>query len=600
MSAVMRGSVVPLILSLAAGASAQLGVEWVEFEAQPSALGPGVAAISDPNTDADYAVGDLDQDGWLDVVVARKSAGSQLPKRTDVLLMNVGGVLTDQTAAYAQASDVPGDLGFLTPTVHTAVKLADLDGDGWLDVVFSASLSDGDPKALSHPRIYRNLGDDAGGAWLGLVHEGGRIPQLFTVGGLAVAPRFAQFDVGDVGLDGAPDMYFVDHDGTETAISEPSAWDLNDRLLVNDGSGWFIDASSSALTVAQLNSGFGRMAQIVDLNADGLNDIVKLSFLEAPKGLFAFYNNPAAPGTFAALGVTSIGASSAIDGARIGDLNNDALLDFAIADDGADGFQLGTGYNAQNKLLFGPKTVFQFVSGGDDGWGRNVVLSDLDLNGWNDVLITDVDMDLPGCFRRMHIYHNTGTVAGQMDLVIKEEAELATGSTGAGWKGVVGLGAPDLKGTYAVAPADFDNDGDPDLLIGRCAGTSYHANTTLRETCQADLGFGGPGSVGISVCGDDLRQPGSLATLDLSGAAPGDAIAFALSLSNAPTPFKGGTLVPVPVLLLVSGIVADGNGGFSAAVPGGGGPSVHLFLQAIVKHGTIWQLSNALDVLIGS
>src|SRR5262245_45945507 len=367
------------LLALSSAAAAQTGVAWVQFAEQPAALGAGAAAVSDVNTDVDFAVGDLDQDGWLDVVVARKQQGGLSTKHTNVLLMNLQGVLTDQTAAYASASDVPGDLSFLTPCVHTAVKLADINLDGWLDVIFSTTLSDADPKVISHPRVYRNLGNDAAGGWQGLKFENGRIPQLKTVGGLSVAPRFSQFDVADVTGDGAPDLYFVDHDGTETGIPEVSSWDLNDRLLVNDGNGYFFDASFGALTVAQLNSAYGLNAQLIDLNADGAKDIVKLSFLGVPQGLFAIYNNPASLGSFAAGGLQTIGKFPAIDGFKVGDLNNDAFVDLAISDCTSDGFQLSTGYDALNHLVTGPKVLFQYVSGADDGFGQNVVLSDLDL-----------------------------------------------------------------------------------------------------------------------------------------------------------------------------------------------------------------------------
>lgn len=174
MHAVRRFPIASLVLAAAATrASAQTGVAWVEFAEQPDTLGPGVAAVSDVSTDVDFATGDLDQDGWLDVVVARKPQGSQLAKHADVLLMNLEGVLTDQTALYASASDVAGDQGFLTPCVHTAVKLADVDMDGWLDVIFSASLSDGEPKVISHPRVYVNQGDDVAGAWQGLATRTG-------------------------------------------------------------------------------------------------------------------------------------------------------------------------------------------------------------------------------------------------------------------------------------------------------------------------------------------------------------------------------------------------------------------------------------------
>ena len=34
------------------------------------------------------------------------------------------------------------------------------------------TLTDNEAKHLSHPRIYMNLGQDKGGAWLGFRHEG--------------------------------------------------------------------------------------------------------------------------------------------------------------------------------------------------------------------------------------------------------------------------------------------------------------------------------------------------------------------------------------------------------------------------------------------
>jgi len=114
-------------------------------------------------------------------------------------------------------------------------------------------------------------------------------------------------------------------------------------------------------------------------------------------------------------------------------------------------------------------------------------------------------------------------------------------------------------------------------------------------TCQADLGFGGPGALHLSMCGGDLST-GTTADLLLTGAAPGGTVWMIAGLTQNPTPFKDGTLVPVPLNLVVS-LPASGAGQVSVpGIPGGHGP-VSLYLQAITQDGSQsqgWAISNAL------
>lgn len=116
------------------------------------------------------------------------------------------------------------------------------------------------------------------------------------------------------------------------------------------------------------------------------------------------------------------------------------------------------------------------------------------------------------------------------------------------------------------------------------------------ETCQTDVGFGGPGSVTIAMCGEPLAA-GRASTLSLAGAPAQAPLWLALSLAATPTPFKGGQLVPIPLLVLLPA-AADASGELQLAVPGGGGPGF-VYLQAIVQDAgqpAGFALSNALQL----
>ena len=590
-------------VALVAGtASAQaLNNQWVTFSKQNSHLVVGTLPdvghpnMSDNDTQVQFEEGDLDRDGWLDVVCMRKQSASMPGKRTAVLLMNVNGVLTNKTAQYATASDAPGgDQGFLTPCNTRESVIADLNNDGWPDVVTATTISDGDPKYISHPRVYMNQGKDGGGNWLGLKYEETRIPQLLTISSPhAVAPRFCGMAITDVNEDGYMDLYFVDYDTTETGINENAADDLNDRLLINNGgspatAGFFSDSLQTRMTSAQLLSAFGADAQAVDINVDGHMDLIKDTTLGGTRKVAAYYNNPSAVGNFSAMGEQVLDTSTAPYAMEVGNLNHDAFVDITIVDDGSDYFRLGSGFGGPPLFYntWGASKNFSFIAGAssDDGFGHTTHIRDLDMNGWDDVIITDVDGDVPGCGRRLHIYHNTGSVPGQTNLVLREEAELATGNAGAGWKGVKGMLVADLKGSYDVRVNDFDHDGDNEMLVGICAGTNYWQNETNPTFCQTDLGFQGPGTATMSICGGAPLAKGFTATLSITGGPPNAAAYVFVGLTSTPTPLKGGTLVPVNYLLLVP-LMTNGSGAITIPnIQGGGGP-VSVYLQTMIADG---------------
>ncbi|MEM8486210.1 MAG: putative Ig domain-containing protein, partial [Bacteroidota bacterium] len=90
----------------------------------------GTLSIVGDEEEKDIAVGDLDKDGWDDIIVVRKEGFMGTGARTDLLIMNESGTLVDRTADLAP--------GFAAePTIARDAIITDLDGDGWDDVLIA-------------------------------------------------------------------------------------------------------------------------------------------------------------------------------------------------------------------------------------------------------------------------------------------------------------------------------------------------------------------------------------------------------------------------------------------------------------------------------
>ena len=598
------------VAAFAAPASAQFDNQWTSFTANDGLLGPNPLSVSNETTtlagdtggfgltgiETDLAWADLDKDGWTDLVVVRKQPFTSAGKRTNMLLMNSNGTLMDRTALYASASDVAGDQGFLTATNDRDVFIADLDGDTWLDVVTATTISDADPKHVGHPRIYMNLGVDGSGAWLGLEHQDARMPQMvsYTTGN-PTNPRFCSVAVGDLTGDGYPELWFGDYDSSGAGgAGQPFGADMNDRLLVNDGNGFFTDESQLRLTSDMLLSAFGGSSYIGDFNGDGYNDIAKQTALNPPQDVRIIYNGTggAAQGFFNIQDKFHTFAPYHINA---GDLNQDGNLDMVFSDDGLDRFRINTGVDILGRVIWSAAHTYDFLSGGDDGFSSNNLIVDIDGDGWGDTLHTDIDVDIPGGNRRLHIYHNLGGTPGGDDITLREERENTSSS---GWIGAVGLSTSDLQDTHDVAVFDINNDTTLDLVISRADGTHIYTQDG-GVNCQAGIGFGGPGFSVLSVCGGDLTSIGATADAILSDAPASSSSIWVLGDINFPVAVAGGFVVPsVPLITAV--FPTDGDGGFtlSDAFTGNGSGSTLYLQAATIDLGLpgLVDISNAVEV----
>ncbi|MCA8952746.1 MAG: VCBS repeat-containing protein [Planctomycetes bacterium] len=398
---------------------------------------------------------DVDGDGDEDLVFGNGYVGEDSANR--LLLNDATGVFTDGAGAFTLemtatshvvALDVDGDgdadLAVANVPIRSADRLFLNDGTGVLhagtepslpttrhDVVDIAACDvdgDGDLDLVAANSGESNgiyLNDGRGG----FLETSGRMPADTIITDCMA--------VGDVDNDGDPDLVF----------GNSGAFDAHTQLYLNDGTGTFVDVSAARLP-ADIDA--TRAILLGDVDLDGDLDILIGNHAIPSLGLLGqnrlYINNGA--------GFFTDETSTRLP------VDTDRTASLALCDIDRDGDpDLVVGNNAANRLYendgvghFVDVTAGRLQTPAE--WTSSIVASDVDLDGDQDLVFATY-----GGQTRLYVNDGVGNFADETAAAMPAQA----------------------LGTVGLLAADFDEDGDPDLVLIN-TGTSSGSVTAASRT----------------------------------------------------------------------------------------------------------------------
>ena len=419
---------------------------------------------------------------------------------------------------------------------------ADLDGDGWLDVVRGNKEA-----AAPASGIAVQLGDG----------QGGLLPGTF----LPVPGRPDYTAVGDLDEDGAPDVV------TSNAQSD------NLSVLLGDGRGGFGPPTPTSFvgTVNELG--------LADFDGDGHLDVLAAS----SASVVLFKGNGA--GSITKVSVSTGHPAGGMTEVDLADIDHDGDPDVVGDIDAGVTVWRGNGGTGFQSVVTYPYP----------GTPQDAVFADVDLDGHQDIVATNLEGtftvllgDGAGGFGPPLVQSggsgqesrslDVGDVSGDglPDVVLSRDSQnrvFVLLGDGTGSFSLESAGYVMGDHPWPIAVVDTDGDHRPDVLAG--AGWTY--TSALRNTAETftwkQLGHGLAGAVEApTLTGHGTLATGSTISLSLVNAKPLSAAWLIVSHVNISAPFKGGVLVPFPSIVVVLSTNAAGGFALSATV-GPGIPS---------------------------
>jgi hypothetical protein len=344
---------------------------------------------------------------------------------------------------------------YLPETIGPGCAFLDYDNDGWMDILF---VNSGPSDFFTPSKPLRNA----------LYHNNhdGTFTDVTDKAGLGETKSFGMgVAVGDYDGDGWPDIYITaygrntlyhnNHDGRFTDVSEKSKTGLSGWFT---GAVWFdydndgkLDLFLSSHVEYNKNISCGN-------NALGRKYYcIPRIFKPTPSRLL--HNN--GDGTFTDVSQESGIANSMgkAFGAVATDIDNDGRMDLFVANDTVPNFLFHNLGNGKFKEI-GLEAGVAYSDTGKARSGMGVDAADFDADGWQDLFVANIDVEL------FSLYHN------EKNLTFSETP------------GEIAKYSSNLSG-WGLKFFDYDDDGDVDLLLANGYPDDMvglvSARTTYRE-----------------------------------------------------------------------------------------------------------------------